>query len=204
MLVPPLYEARVNDWIRHGIERRLGLSHVTADEIREGACARRCPSFEGIIQCTHGLERTPAIPRALFDYARSDRYAMGHLRYATYGRPFYDVIGSALARLTDYVERDHNLEHLVDVANLCAIEWSFPFREGTRWEYHLQVVVPRGNLAPFDPRTLLRSYQTSGLRNYLPAVAAWCGFEFCAPTIKGAHFTAADMGGHWSLKCEDT
>lgn len=200
MLVPPLYEARVNDWIRHGIERRLGLTHVTEEEIREGARARYCPSFERIVFCDHYLASVPSLKLGYFTHARAARFRMGHLRYATYGRSFVDAVGSAIARLTDYIERDHNIEHLVDVANLCAIEWSFPFREGTRWEYHLQVVVPRGNLAPFDPRTLLRSYTTSGLCNYLPAVAACCGFEFCSPTIKGAHFSPADTGGHWSLQ----
>lgn len=195
-LVPPLYEATVSEWLRHGIHRAHGLAPVTLAEVQEARRNKYEERFTQLVMITHGFGAAPLIPWLDFNAARKSRLEMGHLRYGMRGRNFHDAIGSSIARLGDYLAHG-NLEHLVDVANLCEIEWIWPHREGTRYEYNLKVDV---HLTYFDPRGLLQSYLTSGVRNYLPAVAAWCGFEFCSPTIKGAHFRAEDNGGHWSLR----
>jgi hypothetical protein len=58
-----------------------------------------------------------------------NRLIMGALRYGLIhapGKPKYDRIGSITRRLEKY-KQDGNLEHLVDAANLCLME----FEEGT-------------------------------------------------------------------------
>jgi hypothetical protein len=193
----------VSEWLRHGIHRAHGLAPVTLAEIKEARINKYEERFEQIMLLNHGLLMHPQIHRMVsFDELRMSRLEMGHLRYGMRGRNFHSAIGSSIKRLTDYLTGG-NTEHLVDVANLCEIEWIWPCREGTRYEPHLQIALPLSRDALFDPRGLLRSYQTSGVRNYLPAVAAWCGFEFCSPTVAGAYFRAEDTGGHWSLQKDE-
>lgn len=62
-----------------------------------------------------------------FERAMRDRMAMGYFRYGPLpkqvGRHKYDNIGSAEQRLALY-KKDGNREHLVDVANLCLVEFA--------------------------------------------------------------------------------
>lgn len=101
-LTPPLYTARVTDWIRLHALRSLGLEPVTRDELDAAVASNRDPHF---------------------DELRDARLAMGHLRYGGLGRSPYDVIGSMIARLDEY-RTTGNREYLVDVANLAEIEWA--------------------------------------------------------------------------------
>lgn len=111
-LVPPLYEARINDWIRFNMLRKLGLEPVTLEELEINVAAKRDPSF---------------------DAARNLRLCIGHIRYEGTGRDFLDKIGSAIARLKEY-QKTLNREHLVDACNLIEIEWCRPSVEGTYWK----------------------------------------------------------------------
>lgn len=58
-----------------------------------------------------------------FENFMRNRLLMGRFRYGSMGsKPGYDNIGSAMRRLVLY-QRTGNLEHLVDVANLCMVEF---------------------------------------------------------------------------------
>lgn len=62
-----------------------------------------------------------------FENAMRNRMAMGYFRYgalpAQVGRHNYDNVGSIKKRLALY-EADKNREHLVDIANLCLVEFA--------------------------------------------------------------------------------
>jgi len=63
---------------------------------------------------------------------------MGALRYETFEEKRhkdhgYDLIGSAIKRLELY-QKTGNMEHLVDVANLCMIEFNYPSHKNPNWE----------------------------------------------------------------------
>lgn len=63
-----------------------------------------------------------------FDKLRRNRMVMGTFRYGDYKDPRakkFDRIGSAIFRLHKYKETG-NTEFLVDVANLCMIEFDIP------------------------------------------------------------------------------
>jgi len=79
-------------------------------------------------------EPAPTLPEiykmqwsAEFERAMRDRMAQGYFRYgslqAQIGKHPFDNIGSVLKRLSLY-NRDGNREHLVDVANLCLVEFT--------------------------------------------------------------------------------
>jgi hypothetical protein len=196
-LVPPLYEARVNDWIRHGLERKLGLSHPTIEELDEAARNKRCSSFLA--------HRQTIWPEAgwdqRFDDLRMSRLRMGHLRYGVYGRNQYDAIGSCLQRLDEYVLTG-NQEHLVDIVNLIEIEWIHPNLEvaGAFRDFNAskQQMFGYGEYARME--RALGYYQTYGERRYLVITANIAEHEFLYPRHKSAHFAAQDNGGHWSLR----
>lgn len=61
-----------------------------------------------------------------FEEAMRNRMAMGYFRYGALpkqiGRHKYDNIGSVERRLALY-KKDRNREHLVDIANLCLVEF---------------------------------------------------------------------------------
>jgi hypothetical protein len=78
-------------------------------------------------------ERLPDLPElrrsersSFFQLLSSNRMVMGAFRYGRLGapdKPTYDRIPDMIRRLHDY-QLDHNAEHLVDVANLCQLEFS--------------------------------------------------------------------------------
>lgn len=78
------------------------------------------------------IERLQSCPK--FEQYRKNRMIMGFFRYGSLqsqiGRSKYDNIGSIQKRLELY-KKDHNREHLVDIANLAMIEFatnpSYPF-----------------------------------------------------------------------------
>ena len=186
-LVPPLGEATTADWIRHGIERRLGITLASLDELDEAAANKRCTSFGQLV----------AIEVPEFEEARMARLRMGHLRYGLYGRNYYDAIGSCIKRLQEY-SIGGNIEHLVDIANLAEIEWIWPtIGEGTYWAYDVEYLPPRTINGALG---YLQQYQVMGVRNVLPAVAIWCTIEFACPDHPLAHWEAQDCGGHYSLR----
>ena len=69
-----------------------------------------------------------------FEQYRKNRMIMGYFRYGSLqsqiGKAQYDNVGSIAKRLSLY-NRDHNREHLVDIANLAMIEFAthpdYPF-----------------------------------------------------------------------------
>jgi hypothetical protein len=65
-----------------------------------------------------------------FEEFMRNRLAMGYFRYGSLHSPArkkkkYDHVGSAIKRLKLYLETG-NQEHLVDVANLCMVEFMLP------------------------------------------------------------------------------
>lgn len=180
-LVPPLYEATVTDWIRRSLDLKLGFVHVTYAEIEEAAQNKRCPSFERLV----GLSNDD------FDAKRTARLRMGHLRYGTTGRNFTAVPASILKRIEAY-EHDGNQEHLVDVYNLCEIEWIWPGREGTAW--YAGDIVPVVDM--LGVKSLVCVYRRAGVRSCLVAAALWALLEYLCPSHARAHFAATDDGIH--------
>jgi hypothetical protein len=66
---------------------------------------------------------------SVFEELRLNRMVFGAFRYGLLGaegKPTWDRVSSMIHRLQTY-SKDHNAEHLVDVANLCQLE----FTEGT-------------------------------------------------------------------------
>lgn len=75
---------------------------------------------------------------AQFEQLMRNRLLVGRFRYAKFGtqeKGAYDCIGSALSRLRKYQDTG-NLEHLVDVANLCMVE----FEHGDHSNRHFEAV----------------------------------------------------------------
>jgi hypothetical protein len=60
-----------------------------------------------------------------FEKLRTNRMVMGYFRYGEMfgNKKKYDNVGSAIKRLEEY-QKTGNAEHLIDVANLCMIEFS--------------------------------------------------------------------------------
>lgn len=105
----------------HDILRARLLARAGIVELVEPA-----PSLDDIIR----LQSCPE-----FERLRQNRMVMGYLRYgglrSQIGCNKYDNVGSIKQRLATY-ERDHNREHLVDIANLAMVEFvthpDYPFK----------------------------------------------------------------------------
>ena len=177
ILVPPLYEARVSDWLRHDLMCKAGLHRVTYEQCDEAARNLRCPSFEAHV----------GVSDAAFDALRMARFRMGHLRYGQRGRSFTDVPRSICERLEAY-GRDHNAEHLVDAYNLCEVEWVFPGRGGTKWTSDA-----RDLLDVYAAASSVCYYDRFGERSELVAAARWALWEYLAGN---AQLTPVDDGLH--------
>lgn len=70
------------------------------------------------------LRRTERSPD--FERLRSNRKVLGAMRYGLFGadgKRQYDRVASMMRRLNAYIG-DHNAEHLIDVANLCELEFA--------------------------------------------------------------------------------
>ena len=188
-LVPPLYEARTADWIRHHIERSLGLTHCTPEELEAAVAGKRCPRFASLRYIR---------AKGDFEALRDARLRMGHLRYGVCGWSVGDVIGSCLDRLRDY-QKSGNREHLVDVANLIEIEWVWPQIEGRYYDRALHLYADFG-AAPL----LLYLGELGGLhrgnRYLLVNAIDSVTIEWNYPDHPNAHWEALDCGGHWSMR----
>lgn len=180
-LVPPLGEATVSEWIRHSILRGLGVERATFEELERAAWNKRDPDFERLVGRSD--ER--------FDALRMARLRMGHLRYGQRGRNHTDAPTSCIRRLEAYAEGG-NLEHLIDVFNLCEIEWIWPGREGSR--FYEATLVPVEDLS--DAQGACRFYRQSLFRGELVAIARWCIDECLAPAHPRAHYSPVDDGMH--------
>ena len=80
------------------------------------------------------LQKTEWSPQ--FEKFMRNRLVMGSIRYGllhAHGKQKYDRIQSCIDRLLLYKE-SHNMEHLVDVANLCLME----FEEGDHPDRHFE------------------------------------------------------------------
>lgn len=74
----------------------------------------------------------------LFERLMRNRLIIGAMRYGGMKKnrdkgTRYDVVGSAIKRLENY-KKDGNLEHLVDVANLCMVEFDHPSHRNPTWD----------------------------------------------------------------------
>jgi hypothetical protein len=86
---------------------------------------------------------------SLFEQLMRNRLIMGSFRYELFSDPTpfnYDIVGDNIRRLRLY-EEDGNLEHLVDVANLCMKE----FHKGRHPKRHFKssddgIHVPRSHI----------------------------------------------------------
>lgn len=96
------------------------------DVIRERILARAgllLPVYSGPVLRLEDLLRSEWSED--FEARMRARLVMGALRYGRMharGKPVYDRLPSIRKRL-DYYSRDGNLEHLVDAANLCLLEY---------------------------------------------------------------------------------
>ncbi len=72
-----------------------------------------------------------------FETLMRNRLIVGALRYETFEEKRlhngYDIAGSIRARIDAYA-KDGNLEHMVDIANLCMIEFESPSHRNPTWE----------------------------------------------------------------------
>jgi hypothetical protein len=99
-------KASIHDRIRQRLLQRAGLAEAPAPSYR----------FEDLVR-TEWSSRFEGLMR--------NRLIMGALRYGRLrapGKPQYDRVGSMIRRLSQYRERG-NMELLVDVANLCLLEF---------------------------------------------------------------------------------
>ena len=94
-------------------EHRAHNRTVTA-RLREAAL-RRC----GVIRDPD----TEGFWCARFTQLMRNRLEMGRFRYGPLSVGRFDSVSSAIRRLETYRDADGNLEHLVDAANLCLVEW---------------------------------------------------------------------------------
>lgn len=199
-LVPPLGEATVTDWIRHHMARTTGESHADLAEVEQAARSKMLDAFHdarvGLASFTLSMIGNR---NCIFRDARLARLRMGHLRYGVCGVNRYDAIGSCLRRLEEYAAPDGgNLEHLVDIANLCEIEYWWPQREGAEW---CRNDCSEGRRAFSDVRGMLdEGYRLDLCLTCLAHAVNLCEAEFLAPTHPKAHWEAQDCGGHWSLR----
>ena len=82
-----------------------------------------------------------------FETKMRTRLAMGFFRYgalpAQIGKNKYDNIESVKRRIAAY-EADHNREHLIDVANLCLVEFTvhpeYPFNPSDDGNIHTKKI----------------------------------------------------------------
>ena len=71
-----------------------------------------------------------------FEQLMRNRLRVGGFRYGALvegARSEYDRIGSAISRLRTY-RRTGNLEHLVDAANMCLVEFVMPSHPAPTWD----------------------------------------------------------------------
>jgi hypothetical protein len=110
-LVPPLYEARVTDWIRRSLELKAGLQTRTMAELNEAAL--------------------PKLDDPSYVALRLARMRMGHLRYGANGWDPDAKHAPMIRAKLDAYEKTGNREFLVDISNLAYIEWLHPTQPGT-------------------------------------------------------------------------
>ena len=203
--VPPLHEARVSDWIRHHIYRRLPdlvplpgvapLVRVSAAEIEDAAHRKRCPDFRWRMAQKGGLSEGPQD----LEEHRMARLRMGHLRYGATGRNMGDAIGSARKRFGDFIAGG-NREHLVDIINLIEIEWIAPNHPKASWGQANSM----GDVSLLDVVNViglcLWMYTRWGCREDLVEAANLVEREWLDATHPQSHWEALDCGGHWSLR----
>ena len=73
----------------------------------------------------------------LFEQLMRNRLVMGAMRYETFDEKHeghsYDVMASVVDR-ADLYRQTGNVEHLVDIANLCMIEFECPSHVKANWD----------------------------------------------------------------------
>lgn len=190
VLVPGLDRASVTDWIRQHALRAAGALPLTRDEVERSVASKLDPP---------GLDAWLTVPEpADFRQLRRNRLVMGTIRYE-YDRncvrlPDVSYVGSCLARWEEY-QSTGNREHLVDVANLAAIEWRAPIHD-------LRVLEgsPEWHSPSETVGYCLGLYQEEAFRCCLAAAVDAVRREWLYPTHPTAHWKALDCGGHWSLR----
>ena len=100
-----------------------------------------------------------------------------------------------MTRLCEYAQGG-NREHIVDVANLIEIEWVWPQREGTWYDYGCEYLRECEQQATEYLRCYSRWLDRWWLVSAIDAVTR----EWNEPSHPKAHWEAQDTGGHWSLR----
>jgi len=139
-----------------------------------------------------------------FEQLMRNRLIMGAFRYGLLGyhkKPQYDRIASALRRLEKYAEFG-NLELLVDVANMCLVE----FVEGKHPDRHWDVASAFKNdlfciknstgIGTPCIREALDCYTSTKDLEALVLAADWSMVEFVEENHTNSHWEAADDGEH--------
>jgi hypothetical protein len=185
-LLAGVHEATVTTWIWQHLDLASGVElGYTSDELDRAAGIKLNPeSLEALcsVACPQDLREAQRV-----------RLLMGTLRYGACGRNYYDAIGSCLARWLEYLQAG-NREHLVDIANLVALEWLWPNAENPFW--HLPVARERH----YDPADLCALYLQCSNRAWLVELIDAVRREWACPSVPGAHWAPQDCGGHWSLR----
>lgn len=145
-----------------------------------------------------------------FEQYLRNRLIMGAIRYGklnSLSKPDWDRIGSCYDRLVLY-ESDHNLEHLIDIANLCLVEsveckkalvdgaCHYDDDDRTDLIWSTDHVAKAHRLLRIKSDLKFYSNATVKIRMLLVDVFALCMYEFMHPSFEDAHITAADDGIH--------
>lgn len=154
----------------------------------------------------HDYLRKESIPsdRGTFYRLMHNRLIMGAFRYGLFGDPKkmalkYDRLGSVSKRLEVY-QKTHNREYLVDIANMCMLEFcEGPFRDIPYVEYPVDTVLCKLARAELLVHTFMYSvywYRAVGRRQYLVQMAALCYAEFHMGPYKDVPLHSVDDGIH--------
>lgn len=195
-----------HDALRKRIMDRAGLLHRRRDfDLNKLAETQWCETFwrrmvETAMQVSGRLDLNRL--HQLETYMRN-RLIMGAFRYGTFqeqrgqGRR-HDNIPSALRRLKKYWSREQgNQELLVDVANLCMVEYIAPGSHPDPQELPTSF---RFAQSPGEARSSLEAYLPHGNRFRLVEAAAYCALEFMFPQHPNPVWDPIDDGDHVSQR----
>lgn len=186
-------EMTVSEWIRASILRQrwvIPSRFQDFTELRKYAETKLGgASLQALLQY-----RSPE-----FEALRLNRLTLGTLRYEQNGWASYDIIGSSVSRIDLYI-RSGNKEHLVDAANLVALEWVQPQHQKSHWccDRQEETALATTTLTLLGgvvgARALLRTYSTHGKRNHLPTIVDALAREFDDPRHPNAHWQDTHRG----------
>lgn len=136
-----------------------------------------------------------------FEQLMRNRLVMGAMRYGLLGyanKPKFDRMGSVSRRLCSF-QQTGNLELMVDVANICLVEWvegstpeRAPFYRFSKWPLFsnwFEGISQR-----------VEMYSATFQKDLLPQIAAMCMKEFMNASAENRSFESIDDGEHAIVK----